>query len=723
MRAALIVILLTVAFYWKLAVKDQYVWFDHPDMAYLEIPRLEFMAREIHAGRFPLWDPHIWMGQPLVGQAQPGPLNPLNILFLLLPLKEGYLRLDFLNWYWIALHALAALGMYALCRELRRSRTASVLAACAFALGGFLGSAAWLDVLCGGIWTPLVCLYFVRAARGRRPLASAALSGLFLGLTWLSGHHEVPLLVSLALGVAWLAVLARRRLAAVAPAALTFLVAGLTGAAQLWPMVEFGRLALRWGPAGPGPVGWRDVVSYLSADIYSLTPRGLAGILLPDQGTIGDALGFMGVTAIFLAGAAAYSCWRSPVVRWFTAAGVLAIAYAMGAFTPLHGVLYAALPELHKARVPVRALHLVNFALAVLTAYGADRILSLRGWGRIGRGAAAAGALGAALVLAAAVAKVDLGNATVLSGWAAIALCIVILAWRQGRIGRQAVVAALAFLMLTEIHMVHTRAWRHRLGESGQPFARALTEHRDLAQFLRTEPPVPRAIVNDQDVPANFGDLHSVDMAEGYVAGVTLNLHHFGRHMPWAQRLYSLTHYVGKEPNRPDLTAMYEGANGVKVFRVPDALPRARAVHEAVAAPDVPSLVLKLEAPDFDPGRTVVLVGGAPELEQCEGSSVSIVTYAPNRVRLRAKMACRGMVILSDTNYPGWRARVDGREARIWDAYGALRGVVVEAGEHEVDFRFRPVSVFGGLALTGAGVLLTLLLAIPWRRAKKSGAA
>ena len=86
MRAPLIVVLLTIAFYWKISLTSQYVWFDHPDMAYLELPRLEFMAREIHAGRFPLWDPHIWMGQPLVGQTQPGPLNPLNVLFLLLPL-------------------------------------------------------------------------------------------------------------------------------------------------------------------------------------------------------------------------------------------------------------------------------------------------------------------------------------------------------------------------------------------------------------------------------------------------------------------------------------------------------------------------------------------------------------------------------------------------------------------------------------------------------------
>ncbi len=103
-----ILLVLTVAFYWKLTLTDQYIWFDHPDQSYLELPRMEFQAREMHRGRFPLWDPYIWCGQSLIGQTQPGPLFPLNLLYSLAPLDEGgYLRTDWLNWYYAAVHFLA----------------------------------------------------------------------------------------------------------------------------------------------------------------------------------------------------------------------------------------------------------------------------------------------------------------------------------------------------------------------------------------------------------------------------------------------------------------------------------------------------------------------------------------------------------------------------------------------------------------------------------------
>jgi uncharacterized membrane protein YfhO len=84
-------------------------------------------------------------------------------------------------------------------------------------------------------------------------------------------------------------------------------------------------------------------------------------------------------------------------------------------------------------------------------------------------------------------------------------------------------------------------------------------------------------------------------------------------------------------------------------------------------------------------------------------------------VLVEARMACRGMLILTDTWYPGWRAAVDGRAARIHEAYAAVRGVVVEAGRHTVEFRYAPLRWYAGAALTLASALLAAACAA-WRR-------
>ena len=80
--------------------------------------------------------------------------------------------------------------------------------------------------------------------------------------------------------------------------------------------------------------------------------------------------------------------------------------------------------------------------------------------------------------------------------------------------------------------------------------------------------------------------------------------------------------------------------------------------------------------------------------------TVQLIEHVPDRLAIRAEMACDGMVVLSDTFYPGWRARVDHRPAEIYEVNGAMRGVAVPRGTHTITMRYRPVSVYLGAALT-----------------------
>lgn len=82
----------------------------------------------------------------------------------------------------------------------------------------------------------------------------------------------------------------------------------------------------------------------------------------------------------------------------------------------------------------------------------------------------------------------------------------------------------------------------------------------------------------------------------------------------------------------------------------------------------------------------------------------------PRRWRLRVWAAEPGALTLANPMFPGWRARVDGRAARIASAAGQAIQVSVSAGEHVVEIDYAPGSFRAGcLAAVGSALTLALL--------------
>ena len=62
--------------------------------------------------------------------------------------------------------------------------------------------------------------------------------------------------------------------------------------------------------------------------------------------------------------------------------------------------------------------------------------------------------------------------------------------------------------------------------------------------------------------------------------------------------------------------------------------------------------------------------------------------------------------MLLDSYYPGWHALVDKELATIYPANLAFRAIKLSAGEHLVEFRYRPDSFILGMLLTGLTCLI-----------------
>jgi hypothetical protein len=171
------------------------------------------------------------------------------------------------------------------------------------------------------------------------------------------------------------------------------------------------------------------------------------------------------------------------------------------------------------------------------------------------------------------------------------------------------------------------------------------------------------------------------------------------------RRMYGVAYTIAATPQRDAGDEVFAGASGMKVYRR-DAFPRAWSVHELVRVPNTAEGNILVSQ---DPGsfrRKAHMEGPPPHVEPCAApDTVQLIEHAPDRLAIRAEMACAGMVVLSDAFYPGWRARVDHRPAEIHQVDGAMRGVAVPRGTHTVTMRYRPVSVYLGAALTLLGIL------------------
>ncbi len=135
----------------------------------------------------------------------------------------------------------------------------------------------------------------------------------------------------------------------------------------------------------------------------------------------------------------------------------------------------------------------------------------------------------------------------------------------------------------------------------------------------------------------------------------------------------------------------------VKIYQNLTAQPAAFLAHRARVVSDDEQALYILRDPGFDPAQEVILADGHALASEGSPSDVDIITYEPETVQLQVNLDAPAYLVLTDTSYPGWTAEIDGQPAPIHRADLYFRAVALDAGEHQVTFRFQPDSVRLGL--------------------------
>jgi hypothetical protein len=131
----------------------------------------------------------------------------------------------------------------------------------------------------------------------------------------------------------------------------------------------------------------------------------------------------------------------------------------------------------------------------------------------------------------------------------------------------------------------------------------------------------------------------------------------------------------------------------------------------------------KLTSSSFDPAVTALLSEPLPPTAKPGGANqnpgeIKIVRYEPAEIELDATAASPSVLMMCDKYDPDWKVWVDGKKGEVLRCDYLLRGVYLEPGHHEVEFKFRPniKMLYVDLAAILVGVCLLCYVGLVTRK-------
>jgi hypothetical protein len=192
------------------------------------------------------------------------------------------------------------------------------------------------------------------------------------------------------------------------------------------------------------------------------------------------------------------------------------------------------------------------------------------------------------------------------------------------------------------------------------------------------------------------------------------------RWLKGSERWQEVMHFKTSRQTDRGADVDVEGETEVTVFENRRALPRAWFVGDLTTLNDREGIdaVRVSRLPDgraFNP-RDVAIGDPAnhPAMSHFPhgASEAHLTRVGDGDIALAVSTTGSGFLVLSENAYPGWRARIDGEQVPIYRVDITLQGIVVPPGSHRVEFTMESRTLRAGLALSGAGAAMCLVLLV-----------
>lgn len=781
-RLAALIIAGVVALQALEVVFGQGIFFSH-DLRHHHFPWRTWAANGWAAGDVPLWSAEVGNGFPLMADGQAGVLYPVNwALGSLLPAQWALSWSLLLHQWWAGLGAF--LLVRDLKADTKFSFEAALFGGVAFALSGFLVShftyagmvqvAAWLP---WGLWLLQKLGRFEHPAWPWRGILGWAAS---VGAMMTAGHPQLGAICLLACLVFFLFQTPNRWVWIWA--GLGAFLGLLAALPQLLASLELAAESVRSGGVGAefanmGALPPQELINVAFPHFWGWeTPASLPLTYVhKGLGYFGtgenhwESCFFVGLPVVLLA---AWSFFQSGNRVW-KALVIGGLLLALGGLTPIYGLLRS-LPGFDFFRFPARFTLVASLALIVLASSGLDRLMSESaqesrrklGWwirGAVVLGVASMAFVGGQLasrresvVESATQATGDLERATGfvdgilaslsplgipnLQVWIVALLVALLLGLRGRGLDAQRVSRAMVILLVVDLSALGmnynpaTPAGAATQAPSSLAFLEKASGQRmaviDRVQDPSLDPALLSAslglvwgaqevaVLSPLALPKNEAllALSGLDVGRDHgpkkVFDALAHLHLID--MMGVGLLYS----VHSLPH-PQLRLLSQ-RGGVNVYENTRVLPRVFAVGEVRSAGSSEEALAGLATP-FDP-RIAAYVEGVPDArEDGFSSQVDVISIASEEIEISAEFSHAGVLVFTDTHYPGWKVRVNGQEAALLRANSTFKAVALSAGTSTVRFVYAPAWkwTLWLSAVAWAGILLGLMV-LGWRKEPSS---
>lgn len=674
------------------------------------VPLLHYLFTLLKEGSFPLWDPYTLGGLPLTSGVI-GVYHPFNfLLFRFLPFPWA------LNLYLLSIFLILGFGTFYFIKSLRLSNEAALLASLSFTFAsGVISRVIHTQIIATIAYLPLLLLLTQKFFQSKNPLL-LILTGLTLALQIFYGHQPTVFISLIGFfGFFLFKIVTEVKPRQVFSGLLALFAVSLIGvslaAVHLIPGWQVFSLSGR--NAGITPSESKEYPFHPGELAYFLQPTPIGTPSLgnydspyPDPGIFWENTAYIGLLGLTLAALAILFLARSrKEIPFFGLLLVVAVILALGKFTPFFFLLR--IPPFSFFRLYSRFLLLAMFSLAVLAAFGFDGLTQkyrhLRGF--LG--------LAAALFILVNLFPFALSyNATYeTEKWLSPPTTVQFLkedpsffrvyslggyeayyqVYRQFR-GWQKTVEPY-FNLREGLALNLNLFYRLHLAGAGAGINKTAIWQGVLYQNLNL------------DTESKIAQPNPLALKMLRLLGV--------------KYLVSYFELRGEDLILRKTVNFSTGQPGFSFYELRNPLPHAFIVHQAKTITNSEDILKEFAREEFNPQKIVLLEEAIEKLTVGESllseiEKAEVIQYLPQKVVISTQVAAPGFLVLTDTHFPGWEAKIDGKPAKIYQANSVFRAVKVEPGKHQVEFEYKPRSFYLGAAVSSATFLLMIIFSLYW---------